>query len=246
MKTVAVILNWNTLSVSKQSYLRLRREVPVIVVDNGSTDGSKEYYKNEPGAVLFDENKGSSVARNAGIAQAIASYDPEFIFFIDGDILYVPKTIAAYESIAKGNSDAAVVGHCNRTHIVNWKHNGTPYAVMADLVMPKVTNVSDTFPMAWTQYGLFRTSFLKDHPFVTVPPFDRAGHGYEDDWMYHEMVEAGMRSLAVPEPCYYHEAHAGLRNLAKTDTDTHEQTRRDVFTERWGKPVPWKDAIIEL
>jgi hypothetical protein len=64
--------------------------------------------------------------------------------------------------------------------------------------------------------------------------------------MYHEMVEAGMRSIAVPEPCYYHEAHAGLRNLEKTKTDTNEQTRKEVFTKQWGSPVPWKDAIVEL
>lgn len=71
-------------------------DVKVIVVDNGSEDGSCEFVeKNYPLVKLirFDENKGFSKAVNAGIAAA----DTEFVFLLNDDATINEDVISILE-----------------------------------------------------------------------------------------------------------------------------------------------------
>ncbi len=69
-------------SVEGQSYPHLE----IIVVDDGSTDGTREMIRHEFPAVryIFQENRGPSAARNAGIRQARG----EWLSFLDSDDLW--------------------------------------------------------------------------------------------------------------------------------------------------------------
>ncbi len=80
-KTTVVIPNWNGKKYLKQcldSLLSQKGEVPhIIVVDNGSTDGSVSYIKEEYPLVQlieFQENHGFCKAVNAGITAARTEY----------------------------------------------------------------------------------------------------------------------------------------------------------------------------
>ncbi len=69
-------------SVINQTY----RDLEIIIVDDGSTDGSKEICrkyaeKDKRARVISQENSGLSSARNTGIANATGDY----IGFVDGD-----------------------------------------------------------------------------------------------------------------------------------------------------------------
>ena len=82
------VLNWNRredllealASVRRQTY----RTIEILVLDNGSTDGSVDAAKSnfpEARIVRLDQNYGCPGGRNRGIAQA----QGEFIFFLDND-----------------------------------------------------------------------------------------------------------------------------------------------------------------
>jgi len=76
------------------------KELEIIIVDDGSTDGSeaicKEYEKKDKRVrLLHQENKGLSAARNAGLA-AMSS---ELLAFLDSDDKYHPEYIASMLSI---------------------------------------------------------------------------------------------------------------------------------------------------
>ena len=263
MNISLLCLNWNELEVAKDTVRRALKEPEideVIVVDNGSTDGSKEYFRKLAGTILVPDkqlkftdknqklifidwplNAGASVARNLGIKVAKG----EYIFLIDGDILYVPGTVAAYKKILDHYQDAACVGQNSFEMLSQTGHNGAYNPVDADIRMSEDYTISDWFPMAWTQYGLFRTQLLLDHPFVEEPPFNEAGYGFEDDDMYHQLKKAGYVSLSVDKPVYYHFAHSGIRELKKADLEIKMEERKKVFEKRWGRNSGWGDTLAK-
>lgn len=249
MSVAVVILSWNELSVTRDSVWRLLKEPEVstvIVVDNGSTDGSKEYFRSlrdndKFGFIDLPKNAGISVARNLGITMV----REELIFLLDGDILYVPGTIKEYAKILEANPDAFCVGQNSFELVMQNEYNGTIDPLEADLRMTEDYVISDWFPMAWTQYGLFRADLLKKQLFIETPPFNEPGYGFEDDWLFHEMREQGYISLSVNKPLYYHQAHTGLNELKKEGLDTKQKEREKLFKKRWGRRSQWSEWLAD-
>lgn len=238
--TTACVLSWNNLNVLKDSIRRLRRDAPVIVVDNGSTDGTQLYLADLGDKITYiqmGENKGSSVARNMALSRVKTKY----FFLIDGDILYVPGSIKMLEDEIDKYPECGCLGVNNPRRVAETGMNGTLNEMEADTFSEK-SDIYKGFPMAWTQYGIFRNTGQK---FPEEYPFDRAGTGYEDSWYYHEMKEKGLESYFMISPLYYHDAHAGKRELDKINMPTLETERRNLFHKRFGE-VDWMDRPFSL
>jgi len=92
-RTSVIIPNLNGAShlVNCLESLRTHTTVPVelIVVDNGSTDGSLEWLKQQPDVRLLEmgENVGAPAARNRGLAVASG----ERVLFCDNDVVFTPR-----------------------------------------------------------------------------------------------------------------------------------------------------------
>jgi glycosyltransferase involved in cell wall biosynthesis len=241
-----ILLNWNELDVSKDSVRRLLKEpgLNVIVVDNGSEDGSKEYFRSLGNKIKFvdlDKNYGSSVGRNKGLEVSTGKN----IFLCDGDILYIKGTIAEYQKILDKNPKSYCVGQ-NSVELLNrLGHNGAYDIADADFSMGTDYTVEEWFPMAWTQYGLFRGDLLRKVKFVTEGAFGEAGYGFEDDWMHHEMKSLGYNSSACSLPVYYHFAHGGWRELGKAKKEDKMNERKRIFEKKWGKGAGWVDSLYK-
>lgn len=113
-KVSILILNWNRKdetaraieSALDQSY----QNIEIILIDNGSTDGSEEYIATKYPKITFiklDKNYGCPGGRNRGVQYCSG----DFIFYLDNDgVLHQNAVENAIDCIIKDNKIAVVTG----------------------------------------------------------------------------------------------------------------------------------------
>ncbi len=116
-----IIPTWNRLHVLKRAIDSVLAQtftpVEVIVIDDGSSDGTAEWIKqNYPSIILVvQKQSGVSAARNAGIRRAKG----EWIALLDSDDEWLPQKLARQMDLLSFKTDALV---CHTDEI--WVRNG--------------------------------------------------------------------------------------------------------------------------
>lgn len=158
-------------------------EIELILVDDGSTDGSAEIcdsYKNDERVrVIHKENSGASEARNTGIAEARG----EFIGFADADDRLDPGMLATlYDAAVNTGSDMAFCDYifCTKSgnrEIKSDLNGDRTYSKdeIRELILPyffgygdsEIQNYKNLFPFAdYSSYlwlCIYKTSVIRKH-----------------------------------------------------------------------------------
>lgn len=111
-KTSALVLSYNDAAGLRRCLSALeastaRAEMEIIVMDNGSSDGSGSMDAEYPDATFLrlPRNFGAAKALNIGMRTAVG----EYIFFLTPDIEVAPDTVAKLAAELDTNADAAAV-----------------------------------------------------------------------------------------------------------------------------------------
>jgi len=159
--------------------------VEVIVVDDGSTDGSATIAQSFTQArLLRQENRGPAAARNAAIEVALG----EFIAFVDSDDVVLPNKLSAQVGYLLDHPD--VTATLGRQEWITPPPNAVPDLVWGDL--DGITPISIV---------------IRREALIEVGCFDPELRGPEDVDLLVRLREGGYRFLVVPEVVMHRRYH---------------------------------------
>lgn len=239
-KVSFIIVNWNgrellsgcLASVLNQTY----KNFEIIVVDNGSIDGSVQHVEtNFPSVkvIALKENRGFTGGNVEGLSHAKG----EFIALINNDATLIKNWL---EHMVTANQSDKLIGMCSSKIIID----GTT----------KIDSVGDTFTTAFN--GTKLGEHEEENKFTNkrfVPGacaaavlyrrkmLDEIGFLDDDFFLNHEDTDLNMRAwlagwkcIFVPEALAYHKVSASIGNLS--DTSVYYFARNIEWV--WIKNVP--------
>jgi len=199
-----IIPNWNGRIYLEGCLGSLRNQefsdFEVVVVDNGSNDGSVEFLRRhfpETRVVSFEENKGFSKAVNEGIRQAKGDY----VLLLNNDVEADPRLFSELHDaiVRSGEADfyACRMMDFYRRELIDGAGDGFPRKGKAFRIGHGI-KFGPLFDRGRRVFGACAgAGFYKRELFEEVGPFD------EDFFAYHEDVDWNFRANLMGYRCFY-------------------------------------------
>jgi len=213
IRVTALIVSHNRASLLRRAIESLekseeREKLEILVVDNGSTDGSAQLEADFPNArfIRIPRNFGLTKALNIGV-RSVAG---EFVLFLHEDTEVSPDTVRVLASILENQSDVGIA--CPRLV----KQDGGPAPQVADLPVPGRSEINwrpahpETQEQA-VQYAHGAALMVRKFFLTAMRQIDeRYGTYGSDAELCFQAIRAGKRVLLVPSTTVLHHGRAAL------------------------------------
>ncbi|ELZ87910.1 glycosyltransferase family 2 protein [Haloferax volcanii] len=244
-KVTAVILNWNdserTLfcveSVRDCQYSNL----DLIVVDNGSTDNSKQQLESQlrqENLIINEENLGFAGGMNCGISEALAD-GTDYIWILNNDIVIedsgiVQQLVDVFES----NDEVGIVSPLVRKHPMTeqvWFSRGEVNFSNGDVGHSNIDISSINRELLQSEYVPFCS------PLIRSEIFDEIGLISEDYFLYYEdadycqmVVNEGYRIVTAVNSVIFHEVNVSSGGMFSPLFSYYRARNRWLFSKKHG------------
>ena len=209
----AIVVCYNELSITKECINRLRETAcdKIVLVDNASTDGTKEWGEKQDD-ILYIRNQmnlGCGIARNQGAKHA----HTEYVLFLDNDQYVPPDIIGKFLSIEKADLigvESRYVSEGGTTHTAGEQDIARGYVGAGGL-------------------------FLKRRVFLELGGFDEryAPLWYEDvDFSFRARVN-GLKIVRLNNHGVLHLGHKTIASQKDFDEEKIKNVSKRIFLELW-------------
>ena len=238
-KTSIIILTYNNIIYNQICVDSIRKYTKentyeIVVVDNNSTDGTREWLKEQKDIMLIlnDENVGFPKGCNIGIVNSQKEND---ILLLNNDTVVTPRWLdnlkACVYSDDKIGGVASITNNCS-----NYQSVSVPYIDIQDMIpFADVNNVSN--PEKWEEKVrlvafcmLIKRDVLNKIGFLD----ERFTPGnFEDDDLCMRIIETGYKMILCNDSFIH---HFGSSSFKKDYTKFSNilATNRKKFEEKWG------------
>ncbi|TQI71944.1 glycosyl transferase family 2 [Gramella sp. Hel_I_59] len=240
-----IIPNFNSIkfieatldSVFNQTY----KNIEIIIIDDGSTDGSFEYISNLDNQnikLLKSPGKGACAARNYGLRLAKG----EFIQFLDADDLFSPNKIESQVSALRNQPESIAV--CSTKHFYETIDKG----VITDREFLYTTSDTEAFLLnlygANGQQNMVQTSaWLTPRILLDkVAPWDETLSKDQDGEYFCRVVTTAKKVIYTPETVNYYRKHIKGSNIANQRQQIHLESQIRALDSKTKQFVILKDS----
>lgn len=216
MKLSVIIINYNVKALLEQCLHAVQHaagEKEVIVIDNHSTDGSREFFPNTFPGIQFiwnKENTGFAKACNQGASLARGDY----LLFLNPDTVIPENCLEKCLSFFVAHPDAGALGIKMLDSNGNFLKESKRSFPSPLISFYKLSGLSYLFPGSkiFSRYHLAHLDKDKDHPvpilcgaFMMLPKklFDEVGGFDERFFMYAEDIDLSYRIIQAGYQNYY-------------------------------------------
>ncbi len=243
-KVSIVMLTWNGLDYTKQCLKSLhdRTATPpayeLIVVDNGSTDGTVEYLEKQDWLTLIknERNLGFVKGNNIGIAVTDSATD---ILLLNNDMVIIEDDwLAKLQEVAYSDSTYGIVGA--RLLMANGQllHAGTymPWHTFAGQQIGAMEKNVNQYNRAREVDGIVAACvYIKREVIEKVGVLDEEFFSYFEDTDYCLRVrDAGYKVILAGNVNLIHHENVSTK-VNKTSFSRIYDKSKDIFRRKWGK-----------
>ncbi|MCL9634731.1 glycosyltransferase [Bacillus zanthoxyli] len=255
MKTSIIILTYNQLSLTKQCLTSInkyteQKDIEIIVVDNGSTDGTVDYLKSIPSLkiILNEKNLGFAKGCNQGVD--IATGDQ--VLFLNNDTIVTKNWLEPLVSLLYSDENIGMVGPVSN------------YVSGLQQVNVDYTNVKeiDEFASGYCKSHTGKSRrvlrlvgfclLVKKEVIENIGKFDeRFGYGsFEDDDFCLRALKSGYHLRIALDSFVHHHGHATFTDNNNIDIHHLYNLNRKKIIDKWKVDLTYffhsRPEIIEL
>jgi len=232
--TSIIIPNFNGLGLLRDCVASIRRHTSlpyeIIVVDNGSKDGSVEYCARERLKLIsLPGNRGFPAACNFGL-QAASGDD---LMLLNNDTQATPNWLDHLQRCLHSADDIGIVGPV--TNYASGKQQiAEPFTSIADFA----ARYNNPDPGKWQTTArlvgiclLFRRELIEQIGLLD----ERFGQGhFEDDDLCYRTRLSGRRLLIAGDVFLFHHGSSSFKKETRTAVQDLLRHNRQLFIDKWG------------
>ena len=240
-KATIIILTWNGLAYTKRCLETLRerttfRDYEIVVVDNGSTDGTVAYLRSLPWLRLLEnrDNQGFVRGNNRGLAEC--GGDSDFVLLNNDTEIIQPDWLSQLQATAYSAPEVGIVGPRLRRPDGMLLHAGTYMPIetfWGQQVGAGERDVNQFNSDEEVEGVVFACAYIKREVYERVGPLDEDYFSYFEDSDYCLKARShGFKVLCCGSATVVHHEHASTRVNGVSQEGMFLESQR-TFKRKW-------------